>query len=134
MGIVTLTVDLSKNMKFLGVASALGLAASATVNQDWQSFKAKFGKNYANAAEESRRFAIFKENAAFIARHNADHKIGKESYTVGHNQFSDLTNAEFRVSHLAEMVEAPQIRLNYPALGPETGSSPPACAGHPTRR
>merc|ERR1711863_64751 len=113
MGIVTLTVDLSKNMKFLGVASALGLAASATVNQDWQSFKAKFGKNYANAAEESRRFAIFKENAAFIARHNADHKIGKESYTVGVNQFADLTNAEFRVSHLAEMVEAPQIRLNY---------------------
>merc|ERR1712242_515491 len=113
MGIVTLTVDLAKNMKFLGVASALGLAASATVNQDWQSFKAKFGKNYANAAEESRRFAIFKENAAFIARHNADHKIGKESYTVGVNQFADLTNAEFRVSHLAEMVEAPQIRLNY---------------------
>merc|ERR1712226_1182227 len=63
-----------------------------------QSFKAKFGKNYANAAEESRRFAIFKENAAFIARHNADHKIGKESYTVGHNQFSDLTNAESRTS------------------------------------
>merc|ERR1712156_270756 len=82
-------------------------------NQDWISFKAKFGKNYANAAEESRRFAIFKENAAFIARHNQDHAAGKESYTVGINQFADLTNAEFRSSHLAEMVEAPQIRLNY---------------------
>lgn len=115
-------------MKFLGVASALGLAASATVNQDWQSYKAKFGKNYANAAEESRRFAIFKENAAFIARHNADHKIGKESYTVGHNQFSDLTNAEFRVSHLAEMVEAPQIRLNYqcPVQFQDNGAANPA--------
>merc|ERR1712242_397707 len=127
MGIVTLTVDLSKNMKFLGVASALGLAASATVNQDWQSFKAKFGKNYANAAEESRRFAIFKENTAFIARHNADHKIGKESYTVGVNQFADLTNAEFRVSHLAEMVEAPQIRLNYqcPVQFKDSGAANP---------
>merc|ERR1712242_205325 len=127
MGIVTLTVDLAKNMKFLGVASALGLAASATVNQDWQSYKAKFGKNYANAAEESRRFAIFKENAAFIARHNADHKIGKESYTVGVNQFADLTNAEFRVSHLAEMVEAPQIRLNYqcPVQFKDSGAANP---------
>merc|ERR1712242_202443 len=128
MGIVTLTVDLSKkDMKFLGVASALGLAASATVNQDWQSFKAKFGKNYATAAEESRRFAIFKENAAFIARHNADHKIGKESYTVGVNQFADLTNAEFRVSHLAEMVEAPQIRLNYqcPVQFKDSGAANP---------
>merc|ERR1711879_91601 len=125
MGIVSYSI---KKMKFLGVASALGLAASATVNQDWISFKAKFGKNYANAAEESRRFAIFKENAAFIARHNQDHAAGKESYTVGINQFADLTNAEFRSSHLAEMVEAPQIRLNYqcPVAFSSDGSANPA--------
>jgi len=115
-------------MKFLGVASALGLAASATVNQDWISYKARFGKTYANAAEESRRFAIFKENAAFIARHNQDHAAGKESYTVGVNQFADLTNAEFRSSHLAEMVEAPQIRLNYqcPVAFVDNGTPNPA--------
>merc|ERR1711953_1533659 len=115
-------------MKFLGVASALGLAASATVNQDWISYKARFGKTYANAAEESRRFAIFKENAAFIARHNLDHAAGKESYTVGVNQFADLTNAEFRSSHLAEMVEAPQIRLNYqcPVAFVDNGTPNPA--------
>merc|ERR1711953_1360030 len=114
--------------KFLGVASALGLAASATVNQDWISYKARFGKTYANAAEESRRFAIFKENAAFIARHNQDHAAGKESYTVGVNQFVDLTNAEFRSSHLAEMVEAPQIRLNYqcPVAFVDNGTPNPA--------
>merc|ERR1711978_544617 len=125
MGIVSYSI---KKMKFLGVASALGLAASATANQDWISFKAKFGKNYANAAEESRRFAIFKENAAFIARHNQDHAAGKESYTVGINQFADLTNAEFRSSHLAEMVEAPQIRLNYqcPVAFSSDGSENPA--------
>merc|ERR1712110_669421 len=116
------------NMKFLGVASALGLAASATVNQDWISYKARFDKTYANAAEESRRFAIFKENAAFIARHNQDHAAGKESYTVGVNQFADLTNAEFRSSHLAEMVEAPQIRLNYqcPVAFVDNGTPNPA--------
>jgi len=125
MGIVSFYHN---NMKFLGVASALGLAASATVNQDWISFKARFGKNYANAAEESRRFAIFKENAAFIARHNQDHVAGKESYTVGVNQFADLTNAEFRSSHLAEMVEAPQIRLNYqcPVAFVDNGTPNPA--------
>lgn len=114
-------------MKFLGVASALGLAASATVNQDWISYKAKFGKTY-SAVEESRRFAIFKENAAYINRHNLDHSVGKESYTVGVNQFADLTNAEFRSSHLAEMVEAPQIRLNYqcPVAFVDNGSPNPA--------
>jgi len=117
-----------KKMKLLGVASALGLAASATVNHDWNSFKARFGKKYATAAEESRRFAIFKENAAFIARHNQDHAAGKESYTVGINQFADMTNAEFRSSHLAEMVEAPQIRLNYqcPVAFSSDGSANPA--------
>merc|ERR1712226_1500523 len=125
MGIVSFYHN---NMKFLGVASALGLAASATVNQDWISYKARFGKTYANAAEESRRFAIFKENAAFIARHNQDHAAGKESYTVGVNQFADLTNAEFRSSHLAEMVEAPQIRLNYqcPVAFVDNGTPNPA--------
>merc|ERR1712168_720302 len=126
MGIVYKKLSTHKIMKFLGVASALGLAASATVNQDWASFKARFGKSY-TAAEEPRRFAIFKENLAFIARHNADHKLGKESYTVGVNQFADLTNAEFRSSHLAEMVEAPQIRLNYqcPVAFVDNGSPNP---------
>merc|ERR1712110_124595 len=115
MGIVSFYHN---NMKFLGVASALGLAASATVNQDWISYKARFGKTYANAAEESRRFAIFKENAAFIARHNQDHAAGKESYTVGVNQFADLT----------KMVEAPQIRLNYqcPVAFVDNGTPNPA--------
>merc|ERR1712071_301950 len=114
-------------MKFLGVASALGLAASATVNQDWISYKSKFGKTY-SAVEESRRFAIFKENAAYINRHNLDHSVGKETYTVGLNQFADLTNAEFRSSHLAEMVEAPQIRLNYqcPVAFVDNGAANPA--------
>jgi len=39
-----------------------------------------------------------------------------------------LTNAEFRVSHLAEMVEAPQIRLNYqcPVQFQDNGAANPA--------
>merc|ERR1711881_102439 len=102
----------TQNMKLLAVASAVGLAAAA-VPSDWNQFKERFGKTYKSSTEESRRFAIYKENLAFIARHNADHAAGKESYTVGVNQFADLTNAEFRSSHLAEMVEAPGIRLNY---------------------
>merc|ERR1712127_736890 len=120
-------VQKKTKMKFLGVASALGLAASATVNQDWIGYKSKFGKTY-SAVEESRRFAIFKENAAYINRHNLDHSVGKETYTVGVNQFADLTNAEFRSSHLAEMVEAPQIRLNYqcPVAFVDNGAANPA--------
>merc|ERR1712226_1428840 len=110
MGRYQIPFEIHNNMKLLAAASALGLAAAA-VPSDWNQFKARFGKTYKSSAEESRRFAIYKENLAFIARHNADAATGKESYTVGVNHFADLTNAEFRTQYLADM--APGIRLNY---------------------
>merc|ERR1712076_332027 len=110
MGRYQIPFDIHNNMKLLAAASALGLAAAA-VPSDWNQFKARFGKTYKSSAEESRRFAIYKENLAFVARHNADAATGKESYTVGVNHFADLTNAEFRTQYLADM--APGIRLNY---------------------
>jgi len=57
--------------------------------------------------------AIFKENMAFIERHNMDHAAGRETYTVSMNKFADLSNAEFRKEYLAQTQEAPGIRLNY---------------------
>jgi len=97
-------------MKLLGVTALLGLAAAAP--QSWLSFKAKFNKSY-TPSEEARRLAIFKENLAFIERHNQDYLAGRETHTVGVNQFADLTNAEYRQQHLAQTQEAPGIRLNY---------------------
>merc|ERR1712226_968353 len=88
MGRYQIPFDIHNNMKLLAAASALGLAAAA-VPSDWNQFKARFGKTYKSSAEESRRFAIYKENLAFIAR----------------------PNAEFRTQYLADM--APGIRLNY---------------------
>merc|ERR1711881_22476 len=100
---------LSKSMKFLGL-SLLGLAAAAP--SEWLSFKRQFNKSYTGAAEP-RRLAIFKENLAFIERHNADYRAGKETHHVGINQFADLTNAEYRQQHLAQTQESVGIRLNY---------------------
>merc|ERR1712110_1079370 len=100
---------LSKTMKFLGL-SLLGLAAAAP--SEWLSFKRQFNKSY-TGAEEARRLAIFKENLAFIERHNADYRAGIETHHVGVNQFADLTNAEYRQQHLAQTQESKGIRLNY---------------------
>merc|ERR1712186_294009 len=99
----------SKIMKLLGL-SLLGLAAAAP--SEWLSFKRQFNKSY-TPSEEARRLAIFKENLAFIERHNQDYLAGRETHTVGVNQFADLTNAEYRQQHLAQTQEAPRIRLNY---------------------
>jgi len=99
-------------MKLIAISAFAATAAAASIHGEWSAFKNRFGKSYA-PKEEGRRMAIFKENMAFIERHNLDHAQGKETYTVGVNQFADLSNAEFRTTHLAQTQEAPGIRLNY---------------------
>merc|ERR1739844_547788 len=93
---------------------------------EWLQFKTKFNKAY-TATEDARRFAIFKENLAFIERHNQDFLAGKETHAVGVNQFADLTNAEYRQQHLAQTQESEGIRLNYqcPVNFQSSGATPP---------
>jgi cathepsin L len=49
------------------------------------------GKNYASKQEHSYRFAVYKQNLAFIESHNRL-SLG---FTVAMNKFGDLTNLEF---------------------------------------
>merc|ERR1719219_1448350 len=98
-------------MKLIATAM-LGVAAAKSINMEWNNFKAAHGKVY-SPSEESRRFGIFKENKAFVERHNADHAAGKETFTVSLNKFADLTNDEFRLRYLSDMQPAVQFRQNY---------------------
>ena len=45
------------------------------------------------------RLAIFHKNLKKIESHNELFKQGKKSYTLGVNQFADLTNTEFRKTY-----------------------------------
>lgn len=60
---------------------------------DFDSFKTAQGKKYANYVEEAYRKKIFKDNVDVIEAHNSN---SDRAYTMGVNQFSDLTNDEFR--------------------------------------
>jgi hypothetical protein len=40
------------------------------------------------------RFELFKKQNEFIEKHNKEFHEGKSTFTVGHNQFSDLTSEE----------------------------------------
>eukprot|EP00483_Globobulimina_turgida_P006418 UN06428 len=51
-----------------------------------------FGKTYSTVLEEAHRFTIFAENWRYIHETNAQGL----SYTLGLNQFADLTGVEFR--------------------------------------
>merc|ERR1712191_14986 len=113
--------------KLIAISALAATAAAASLNTEWNQFKSRFGKSY-TATEEARRMAIFKENKAFVERHNLDHQAGRETYSVAMNKFTDLSNAEFRQQYLAQTQEAPGIRLNYqcPTNFVASGSALPA--------
>jgi len=62
----------------------------------FEAYKANFGKSYAAGSEHDRRLAIYAENMALIAAHNA----GESSYRLGETPFTDLTGEEFERKYL----------------------------------
>jgi len=57
-------------------------------------------KSYGSVAEVSHRFEIFQSNMELVFQHNEEAAEGKHTYTLGLNQFADLTNAEYRAIYL----------------------------------
>jgi len=80
---------------FLALAAVAAAAPASQVQTMFQEFKQTYGKAYLTAAEEATRFQVFSDNVAFITTHNARYDQGLETYTVGVNQFADLTAKEF---------------------------------------
>jgi len=67
------------------------------INQHKDAFKSWMKDHervYENTEEEVKRLITWVKNHEHIERHN--NKENSSSYTLGHNQFSDLTNDEFR--------------------------------------
>ena len=62
-------------------------------------FKVQFDKHYASLAEMDYRLAVFQSNLQLIAAHNAD---ATATYTLGVNEFSDLTFEEFAAKYLRD--------------------------------
>jgi len=94
-------------MKFaVAILAFVALAAAAPANMELQTmfteFKQTYGKTY-TSEEEAQRFQVFQENVAFINKHNAAFEAGTETYTVGVNQFADMTIAEFKAAYLRPM-------------------------------
>jgi len=79
------------------ILSLFVFSAFATVEEEaasrrvWNSFKISFAKTYESPVEEAKRFAIFNANHKFITNFPVN-----RGFTVGHNEFSDLTSEEFR--------------------------------------
>merc|ERR1712021_297218 len=74
-----------------GVAVCAPLGQS-DLNEVFTTFKADFERKYADAVEEAQRFDIFSKNVNVIRNHN----LKAEGWTMGINQFTDYTSAEYK--------------------------------------
>jgi len=74
--------------------SSLHLSPSAS-DYEWNRWIHHHGRNYSTHHEYNTRRSIFMNNLDMIHRHNADYEDGKHTYTLGLNQFGDLTQNEW---------------------------------------
>jgi C1A family cysteine protease len=65
--------------------------------KEFTNFQEKFSKRYSTIQELESRFAIFKNNLVGILAHNADLS---QNFTMGINQFTDLTPEEFKAQYI----------------------------------
>jgi len=103
------------------VVDELLTSTAHSASDKWGIFKEKFGKNYATFEQETAAFEAFAENERIIKEHNAKGL----SFTLGHNEFSDLSWDEFKALYISGMKSNPHLRRakNYESLPKATAAS-----------
>ena len=75
--------------------------------ESFSSFRDTYTKKYSTPEEMEYRFTVFASNLEMIEKHNTDNK---SSYTLGVNQFTDMTYEELKAKYLG--FDADQQELN----------------------
>jgi len=109
----------SKSALFASVGAGLAAAADSQPNYVlmWKDFKDTYGKFYNGVDEENTRFDIFKTNVDIIEAVNNRNL----SYTLGVNQFADLSADEFAAQYTG-LKKPEKIWGDLPYLGQDTYS------------
>lgn len=84
-------------MKLQIFVLALAVVGSQAFNLDteWEMFKQQFEKNYFSEFEHDARKSIFAENLMKIHQHNMEESLGLHTFTLGVNEYADLSSEEF---------------------------------------
>ena len=106
---------------FFAVSNAQTLLNENEIWSRFTNFQEKFAKKYENVQELETRFSVFRENFRNIITHNADRN---QSFTMGVNQFTDLTPEEFK----AQMIRG--LKASVGSFGCGTFSN--SASGAPT--
>merc|ERR1719473_106789 len=80
-----------KTLALLATVLLAATQVSQSANSDFENYQSNFGKRY-GSEESIMRQAIYNQNVAKIAAHNADET---QTYKMGINQFTDMTQEEF---------------------------------------
>lgn len=83
-------------LAFIAIASSAPMISEDELEDHFTQFKDQFGRSYSSKEEEFYRKRIFANNLEFIFNHNRQYYAGLKSYTVAVNNFTDLSNKEFR--------------------------------------
>ena len=89
----------------------------------WIHFSKIFSKQYAILIFKVYRINVFKSNLRIINEHNKGYKEGRYSWSMGVNQFTDLTPAEFMALNNLQIPDAPKRELTYQMKSYEVASA-----------
>ncbi|WJX09255.1 cathepsin L [Trifolium repens] len=101
-------------MQMKHISNGCRQSSSSSVDGDeaHKQWMMKYGITYANSTEMEKRRKIFKQNLEFIEKMNTINKAAGKTYTLGLNDYSDLTPEEFLASHTGLLIR------NTPDLPP----------------
>jgi len=92
-------------MKLFWVFLPFAAAYDSLIERVFDEWSVKFDRNWASKYERAFRFKIWLANHDLIEAHNSH----DESYTLGHNAFSDMTSDEFANTFLKPFPVRPMI-------------------------
>ena len=76
------------------IAAIIGLSLSATLDDEWVTWKSSYAKVYDDEATESVRRLVWENNWRFVQQHNSE----GHSYEVEMNEFADLVSRRLVLS------------------------------------
>ena len=88
--------------------------------KEFTNFQERFSKHYSTIQELETRFSVFRNNFVSILAHNADFN---QNFTMGVNQFTDLTPEEFKDQYIGGFKSAGDLKSEVGSYGCKSFSS-----------
>ena len=90
--------------------------------KEFSNFQERFSKKYSTLQEMEERFSVFRENFKAIRQHNSD---SSQNFTMGVNQFTDLTPSEFRATYVSGLKSSAPVQASGCKLFSSSASGSP---------